>query len=84
MKLGLHMHDLKSFEGKSLLTFNNSSTRSCEAMDLPVFFGEGKNRRTVNVFFLVVSCESINNGILGRLFLAMLEDVAFTVHMNMK
>lgn len=43
MKLGLHVHDLKSHEGRSLIKFNDSITLPCGALDLLVSFGEGKS-----------------------------------------
>lgn len=54
MKLVLHIQDLKSYEGRSLLALNGSLTRPNGAFDQLVFFEEEKNMRIANMIFCVV------------------------------
>lgn len=84
MRLILHVKDLKPCEGGTLLAFNDSSTRPCGTIDLPVSFGEGKNKRILKVCFLVIPYKNIYNGLLGRSFLAALNKVASMVHLKME
>lgn len=81
-ELMLHLQDLKPYEGRSLLAFNNFSTQPCGEMNLSISFGEGKNMRNVNVFFLVLPCESVYNDILRRWFVLTLDIIASTVHLK--
>lgn len=66
-KLGLHDRDLKTYEGKSLLAFK------CEMVELPVSFSKRKDKRTVNVHFLMIPYENVYNDIIGRSFLIALD-----------
>lgn len=84
MRLILHVKELKPCEGGTLLAFNDSSTRPCGTIDLPVSFGEGKNKRILKVCFLVIPYKNIYNGLLGRSFLAALNEVASMVHLKME
>lgn len=47
--------------------------------DLIVSLEDGKDGRIVNVYFFLVSCESVFSGILGRSFLTTFSVVAFLV-----
>lgn len=78
------MQDLKSCEGKSILTFNDSSTRPCETLDLLVSFDKRKNNKIVNMIFFVVPSENVYNYILKRSFLEKLDIIASIVNLNMK
>lgn len=82
-RLGMRKKNLKSCEGRNLLEVNNSSTYRCGTRDLLVSFGEGKNKRSVKVYFLIIPFENIYNDIQGRSFLAVLDAVASTVHLKM-
>lgn len=83
--LGLCIEYLNPCEWGNLLAFKDSSTLPYEIIDLSLSFGDGKkNKRIVKICFLVIPCESVYNGILKKLFLDVLEAVAFTVHLKMK
>lgn len=57
-KLGLHMWYLKPCEGKNFLAFSDSSNRPCGTIDLMFSFGEGRNKRIMNVFFFMIPLEN--------------------------
>ncbi|MCH81098.1 hypothetical protein A2U01_0001877 [Trifolium medium] len=86
-KLGLRRDCLCPYEGTDLQGFNGSTIRPCGLVNLPVTF-ENKDirnsRKTVEVQFLVIPCDSVYNCILGRLTLATLGAVPSTVHLKMK
>lgn len=82
--LGLRKQDLKVCGGKSFLVLNDSSTRPCGALDLPVSFGEGNNKRVVNAKFLIVPCESVYKYIMGRSIMTTLDTTTSMIHLKMK
>lgn len=84
MRLGLRDLDFKSYEGGSLLSFNDSSTLPCGTIELPVSFGEGEDWKTMNMHFLVIPYESVYNDILGRSFLTKFDTVNSLIHLKMK
>lgn len=65
----------------SLLEFNGSLTRPCEVVSPRVSFGEGKNKRIVNLLFLVVPCESLYHNDSGHSILVKVDlRVAYLIH----
>lgn len=53
-------------------------------MELSLSLTEGIDKRTVNVSFLMVSCDRIYNYFLEKAFFITLNIVTSTIHMNMK
>lgn len=68
----------------NILAFNDSTTRPCGWVDIIVSLGEGEEKRSANIYFLVVPCESVFKGFLGRPFIATLDMVASPVHLKIK
>ncbi|MCI47758.1 hypothetical protein A2U01_0069000, partial [Trifolium medium] len=86
-KLGLKREDLISYEGTDLQGFNVSTIRPWGLINLPITFERKESKhskKTVNVQFLVIPCESPYNCILGCPTLATLGAVPSTVHLKMK
>lgn len=75
-RLGMWMQDLKPWKDNGFMIFNDSTTRPCGGINMTFSLGEEVDKRSINVYFLIVPCESIFNRILGRPFLAMLDVVA--------
>lgn len=78
------MQDLKPCEEMNILAFDDSTTRPCGWVDMIVSLKEGEDKRSTNIYFLVVPCESVFKGFLGRPFVATLDVVASPVHLKMK
>lgn len=64
--------------------FNDSIIHLCGAMELSVCVREGKDKRIMNLYLLVIHCKSVYDFILGRSFLASLDAMASTVHLKLK
>lgn len=71
-----------SYKGRSLQAFNDSMTHPCGTKELSISIGEGRHKRMLKVFFLVVPGESTYNCILGRIFLTRLDKIASIVHLD--
>lgn len=78
------MQDLKPCEEMNILAFDDSTTRPCGWVDMIVSLREGEDKRSINIYFLVVPCESVFKGFLGRPFITTLDVVASPVHLKMK
>lgn len=83
-RLGLRLQYLKSCQDQTLLAFNNASTHPCKQIYLPITRGKWDERRMVNVFFLVIPCKTVYNDILGRPHLAVLDTIAYLIHLRLK
>ncbi|MCI07457.1 hypothetical protein A2U01_0028526 [Trifolium medium] len=86
-KLGLKKEDICPYEGTDLQGFNGSTICPWGLINLPVTFeskGIKHMRKTTEVQFLVIPCESPYNCILERLSLAALGAVPSTVHLKIK
>lgn len=70
------------YEGKNLLAFNNSTTRSCGTGKFLVIIEKGDDERIVNMCFLVIPCRSVYNCIIERSFLKTLDGVASTIQLK--
>lgn len=68
----------------NLLAFNESSNHPSVVVELPVSFKEWRDDKTVSIWFLVISCESVYNTFLGTVFLEKLDAMVSTIHMKMK
>lgn len=53
-------------------------------IDLTYSLGKGEDERSMRVYFMVISCESVSNCIIGRPFLATLDVVTSSIHLKMK
>lgn len=80
--LGLQQTNFTTPEGEGLLAFHDSITHPCGAIDLTLSVGEGTIKRTMTLPFIVIQCKNSFKGIIGRLFLAKLDVVAYTVHLK--
>ncbi|MCI17421.1 hypothetical protein A2U01_0038568, partial [Trifolium medium] len=86
LKLNLKEH-LMQYTGEPLMTLDDSPTQPLGIVILSTTFQDGKtraSRRTIQVKFLVVSCTSVYNYILGRLTLASLGAVPSPENLKMK
>lgn len=81
--LTLNIEVVMPYEGRSLQTFHECVTHPWCTKEFSVSIGEGRNKKTVKVLFLILSSKTVYNGILGH-FLAALDMVASTIHLKMK
>ncbi|MCI28255.1 hypothetical protein A2U01_0049455, partial [Trifolium medium] len=80
-KLGLRRKCICPYKGTDLHGFNGSTIHPWGLINLPVTFENKEirnSKKTVEVQFLVVPCDSVYNCILGRLTLAALGAVPST------
>lgn len=66
MELRLGKKDLAPYGGRNLQAFNDSITHPCRTKEIVVSFGEGKDRRKLDMYFLEIPCENVYSFILGR------------------
>lgn len=72
------------YAGMGLHGFNDSVTHPCDTKELSIFIGEGINKRTMNMCFMVIFCKSVYNYISERCFIASLDAIASIVHLIVK
>lgn len=84
MKLRLSKLDLKPLWGQNSSRVQGLLYESMQMYRSIISFGVRKSKRIVGIFFFVISCELVYNGILGRSFLATLHVVVSPVHLKMK
>lgn len=83
-KMNLERGNLLPCEGSNLQAFNGTTTCPWGYVEMVISVDDRKDVRSVIFKFLIVSCKSIHNCILERLFVVMLDVVASPIHLKIK